>query len=114
MLTIATAAKKITNDLTQTETAIDHALSAAGALLASATLARASHSEVSSACGHSAMLRMNKAVESLLSARADMMRAHEALARDAQVHAGLDEPTCPDEIRPAGKALSAEQTLTAA
>lgn len=95
-LSIPVATVRIARELNQAESAIDQALAATSALMHSSMIARVDNPEIDAACGHTSLMRMHKTFGGLLTARADMLRAHVSLKSDAREYAGAGEMECPD------------------
>lgn len=82
------AALRIVRDLKQLEDAIDAAIAAQCAL--GATLAQARiDTESDAVTGHVAMMRLAKAGQMLIAARADAIRAHEDLYKVGEERGGI-------------------------
>ena len=96
-MTVPIAAIRLQNDVRATEAAVSEALKQASGLLHHALAVKADHPEIDPRCGHSAILRIHEAVGSLIAVDGLIRRAHSSMAKDAQVYAGMDEPTCPDD-----------------
>lgn len=79
-----------------TESAISNALVETLALMHSAAMAQRDV-KADPAESQTALLRLNKLVDGLLSAQSDALRAHGQLAGISREVNGPEEPTCPDD-----------------
>ena len=87
-MTPEVAALRITRDLQMLENSIDAAIAAQCAL--GQTLAQARiDTKADAVTGHVAMMRLAKAGQMLISARADAIRAHEDLYKVAEEHCSV-------------------------
>jgi hypothetical protein len=94
-MTPEVAALRIVRDLKQLEDAIDAAIAAQCAL--GATLAQARiDTESPAVTGHVAMMRLAKAGQMLISARADAIRAHEDLYKVGEERGDILSAPKPD------------------
>ena len=82
-MTSQVATARITRELLQFETAIDHALACKSALLATMVRARVD-TEAPGHSGQVAMMRLARAEQALIAARGDLIRAHEELYKLGQ------------------------------
>lgn len=95
---IKDSADQIAHDLTSSELGIDNALAHSSALLQSMVLARA-ETGMPFATGHTAILRLVKALSSLTAARTDMVRIHADLRKIGEERADLIFPDeCPNGV----------------
>ncbi|HYD23471.1 MAG TPA: hypothetical protein VEB68_01650 [Croceibacterium sp.] len=82
-MTSQVAVARISRELREVEDSLDRALANKAALVATIVQARVDTAAPTQS-GHIALLRLSKAQQSLLSARADVIRAHEELFRLGQ------------------------------
>jgi hypothetical protein len=93
-MNIHTAAARISRAVPATEASLDDALIQVSSLLATMVQAR-KDTGVPASTGQATIARLAKAQLSLVTVSNDVLRAHQDLAKLAQVHAGGDLHECP-------------------
>lgn len=95
MMNVTAATARLSREIPEAESAIDHALISVSSVFVTSMTARRD-AGVPTSTGQDAIMRLHKTLGALIDAQNDMLRTHTKMLSVAREVGVMDEPHCPE------------------